>query len=42
VFYVLEDDIECWLLNARHLRNVPGKKTDVLTELPALAARLGD
>lgn len=29
VFYVLEDDIECWLLNARHLRNVPGKKTDV-------------
>ena len=30
VFYILEDDIECWLLNARHLRNVPGKKTDVL------------
>src|SRR5579883_998852 len=30
VFYLLEDDIECWLLNARHLRNVPGKKTDVL------------
>jgi hypothetical protein len=29
-FYVLEDDVECWLLNARHLRNVPGKKTDVL------------
>jgi transposase len=29
VFYVLEDDIECWLLNARHLRNVPGRKTDV-------------
>jgi len=29
VFYVLEDDIECWLLNARHLRNVPGKKTGV-------------
>ena len=28
VFYVLEDDIECWLLNARHLRNVPGRKTD--------------
>ena len=34
VFYVLEDDIECWLLNARHLRNVPGRKTDLLTELP--------
>jgi transposase len=28
-YYVLEDDIECWLLNARHLRNVPGRKTDV-------------
>ena len=24
-----EDDVECWLLNARHLRNVPGRKTDV-------------
>lgn len=30
VFYVLEDAVECWLLNARHLRNVPGRKTDVL------------
>jgi transposase len=30
VFYLLEDATECWLLNARHLRNVPGKKTDVL------------
>lgn len=29
VFYLLEDDIECWLLNARHLRNVPGRKTDI-------------
>ena len=29
VYYVLEDDFECWLLNARHLRNVPGRKTDV-------------
>ena len=29
VFYVLEDAMECWLLNARHLRNVPGRKTDV-------------
>ncbi|MGH9068432.1 MAG: IS110 family transposase [Acidimicrobiales bacterium] len=28
-FYVLEDAMECWLLNARHLRNVPGRKTDV-------------
>ena len=29
VFYVLEDAMECWLLNARHMRNVPGRKTDV-------------
>lgn len=29
VFYVLEDLCECWVLNARHLRNVPGRKTDV-------------
>lgn len=29
VYYVLEDDFECWLVNARHLRNVPGRKTDV-------------
>jgi transposase len=29
VYYLLEDDFECWLLNARHLKNVPGKKTDV-------------
>lgn len=29
VYYMLEDEIECWLLNARHLRNVPGRKTDM-------------
>lgn len=29
VYYVLEDAAECWVLNARHLRNVPGRKTDV-------------
>jgi transposase len=28
-FYLLEDAMECWVLNARHLRNVPGRKTDV-------------
>ena len=26
VFYVLEDAAECWVLNARHLRNVPGER----------------
>jgi len=29
VYYVLEDAMECWLLNARHMRNVPGRKTDM-------------
>ena len=29
VWYVLEDQAECWLLNAAHMRNVPGRKTDV-------------
>jgi transposase len=29
VYYVLEDDFECWLVNAQHLKNVPGRKTDV-------------
>jgi transposase len=29
VFYVLEDATEVWLLNARHMHNVPGRKTDM-------------
>jgi transposase len=29
VYYQLETTMDCWLLNARHLRNVPGRKTDV-------------
>jgi len=29
VYYVLEDDFEPWLLNAHHLKAVPGRKTDV-------------
>jgi transposase len=29
VFYTLEDALECWLLNARHMHNVPGRKTDM-------------
>jgi len=29
VFYALEDDLEPWLLNARHMHNVPGRKTDM-------------
>jgi len=29
IYYVLEDDFVLWLLSARHLKNVPGRKTDV-------------
>jgi transposase len=30
-FYLLEDDIECWVVNARDVKNVPGRaKTDKL------------
>jgi transposase len=29
VFYVLEHDLDCWLLNAFHMKAVPGRKTDV-------------
>lgn len=29
IYYVLEDVMECWLLNARHMHNVPGRKTDM-------------
>jgi transposase len=29
VFYTLEAQIDCWLLNARHMRAVPGRKTDM-------------
>jgi transposase len=29
VFYLLEQRFDCWLLNARHLRAVPGRKTDM-------------
>jgi transposase len=29
VLYLLEGELDCWLLNARHMRGVPGRKTDV-------------
>jgi hypothetical protein len=36
VYYLLEaEGFECWLVNARDMKNVPGRpKTDLLTELP--------
>ena len=30
VFYALENRFECWLINAQHLHNVPGRKSDVI------------
>jgi transposase len=30
VFYLLEDQMRCWLLNAQHMKAVPGRKTDVM------------
>lgn len=37
VYYLLEaEGFTCWLLNAKHVKNVPGRpKTDLLTELAA-------
>jgi transposase len=29
VYYLLEDAVECWLLNPQHIKKVPGRKTDV-------------
>lgn len=29
IFYILEEVMECWVLNAQHMCNVPGRKTDV-------------
>ena len=38
-FYLLEDAIECWVVNARDVKNVPGRpKTDPLTELLDVSA----
>jgi transposase len=30
VFYLLEAQVQCWLLNAQHMKAVPGRKTDVM------------
>ena len=40
-YYALEGLFpELWLCNAQHVKNVPGRKTDLLTELPEVTARL--
>ena len=41
VYYALEGLFEeLWLCNAQHVKNVPGRKTDLLTELLQPAAQL--
>lgn len=30
VYNVLEDRFETWVVNAKHVKNVPGRKTDVI------------
>jgi transposase len=32
-YYVMEDKLPVMLVNAKHARNIPGRKTDLLTEL---------
>jgi len=40
-YYVLEDGpFEVMLVNARYAKNIPGRKTDQLTELPMIPAQL--
>ena len=40
-YYLLEDlpGVEVMLVNARHVKNLPGRKTDLLTELSASSPR---
>ncbi|GAB4006363.1 hypothetical protein GCM10029992_56810 [Glycomyces albus] len=40
VFAALEDRLTCWLVNAAHIRNVPGRKTDVADSV--WIARVGE
>jgi transposase len=38
IYYLLEGDFELWLLNARHLKNVPGRNGDLLPHPGAWSA----
>ena len=42
VYYLLEDDFDCWLLNAQHLRNVPGRKTPSMSSCGGIGCLLGE
>jgi hypothetical protein len=41
IYYLLEDDFTVLLVNAAHIKHVPGRKTDLLTELPGPDSRVG-
>src|SRR5215217_2861424 len=41
VYYLLEDDFQCWLLNAAHLRTVPGRKTPSMSSSGGGGSLLG-
>jgi hypothetical protein len=40
--YLLEDDLELWLVNARHVQTVAGRKTDVQEDSRKALGRPGD
>ena len=41
VYYLLEDTLNVILVNAAHAKGLPGRKTDLLTELPGPDSRVG-
>jgi hypothetical protein len=42
VYYLLEDELECWPLNAHHLHNVPGRKTPSMSSWGGSGWLLGE
>jgi transposase len=40
-YYLLEDTLNVMLVNAAHAKGLPGRKTDLLTELPVRSLALG-
>ena len=42
VWQLLEDHFECWLLNAAHLHNVPGRKTPSMSSCGGSGCLLGE
>jgi hypothetical protein len=42
VYYLREDDVQCWLLNAAHLRKVPGRKPPSMSSCGGIGWLLGE